>query len=58
MFIPLNIVERGRKSLICSDPHASDAIPLWHFPLDSQEGSQFLWAVEQYIYLQWDKHKP
>lgn len=38
MFIPLNIVERGRKSLICSDPHASYAIPLWHFPLDSQEG--------------------
>lgn len=37
MFIPLKIVERGRKSLIRTDPHASEAIPLWRFPLENEK---------------------
>lgn len=77
MSISLKIVERTRKSVIWTDPHASDAIPLWHFFLDLQEDhwgqgepragaaslqeqsqdtdekwqAQFLWAMEQYIYI-------
>lgn len=37
-FVCLKTVERGRKGPICTDPYASNAILLWHFPLDSQEG--------------------
>lgn len=47
MFIPLEIVERGRKSPVCADPHAGDAIPLWHFPLDHRRATEVRESPEQ-----------